>query len=528
MTEPGPGGHGDLDGVDLRTADLDGVSPADLEELRRTSPRRAARIEAELQRRAEGGATRTEEPPAAADGWVDPATGAWQDAHPEPAHAPHHEPVAHEPYPEPDGHEPYAEPVAHEPYPEPVHDSYAEPVEQVHPWDQPAHHYDPAFGDPVADGYVPTEVDEPEPRRGGRTVLRLLLMTVVVGAVGVAGWFAWQQISPLVDQVGEVELFAGSPDFEGPGEGSVEVVVNPGDSGRAMGATLEEAGVVASVDAFVEAANAEPRFTSVQPGTYTLPQGIPAAEAVAALLEPGNRVDDTVVIAEGLRLNQILDRLAERGGYDRDELEAALDTIELPTSAPSADEVLVHPAEGYLYPDGYRFPPDATAETVLQTMVDRNQQVLSELGVAQEDQLEVLTKASLIQGEARLADDFFRVARVVENRLEAGQPLGLDSTINYATQTFDTRTTAEQRETDSPYNSYTRAGLPPGPIKSPGRQAIEAVLAPAEGDWLYFATVNLCTGETAFAVEYSEHLRNVEVLNAWQRENTVDGQLQCD
>ena len=140
----------------------------------------------------------------------------------------------------------------------------------------------------------------------------------------------------------------------------------------------------------------------------------------------------------------------------------------------------------------------------------------------------MLTKASLVQGEARLDEDFGKVAQVIENRLADGQPLELDSTVNYATQTFDTRTTGAQRDSTSPFNTYRVAGLPPGPIKSPGRQAIEAVAAPTPGPWRYFVTVDLCTGQTAFAETYDEHLANVRVLDAWQQDNTDDaGQLVC-
>ncbi|WP_336923557.1 endolytic transglycosylase MltG [Aquipuribacter sp. SD81] len=525
MTDPGPGGHGDLDSADLRTVDLDGV---DLAELRRTSPRRAARVEAELHRRA----TEGEEPV--------------REAFHEPLHEPVDEPV-HEPV-EPSVHgEPYEQPYE-QPHGGPYEQPHAEPYEQphdhpydqhhdgdvqpqaapvVHPWDEPD--YDHTFGDPVADGYVPAEVEPVPTRRGLRSALRLVLMTVVVGAVGVAGWFAWQQVSPVLDQVGDVELFAGAEDFEGPGEGAVEVVVEPGETGREMGQSLVDAGVVASVEAFVAAANAEPDFTAVQPGTYTLPQGIPATDAVAGLLDPANRArEDTVVFAEGLRVEQVLDRLAEQTGADRDELEAALDEVELPAAAPAPEDVLVHPAEGFLYPDGYQFGDDATPVEMLQTMVDRGQEVLAEVGVPPEEQLRVLTEASLIQGEARLDEDFGRVAQVIENRIDQGIPLQLDSTTNYATQTFDIRTTDEQRASDSPYNTYAVQGLPPAPIKNPGRQAIEAALSPTPGPWVYFVTVDLCTGETAFAETLDEHNANVRQLNEFQRENSVDGQLVCD
>jgi UPF0755 protein len=512
MSYRGTGGTGA--GDDARSpvdvAD-DGITDAHLDELRRTSPRRAARIEA---RRAELAREAAARPAAAASGGdevfdqhaVEPAPQAvgWSDAHVE--HGTdwvegHHEVDYEQPGYLDDGH----------------HDAFGDPVDE---------HHD-AFGDPVADGYVaPEGWAAPAPRRRRRGA-GLLALVVVVAIVGTAGWFAYQGLRPVIGDIQAFDLFSAPEDYEGAGQGSVEVVVSPGDRGPQMGRTLADADVVASVEAFIAAANAEPRFTSVQPGTYTLAQQMSAAEAVQALLDPANRVTETVVIAEGLRVDQILDRLAEGTGLPREDLEAALAEAELPAAAAEADGAIV-PAEGFLYPDGYQFGDDPTAAGVIDAMIARNQEVLTDLGVAPEDQLEVLTKASLVQGEARIDEDFGKVAQVIENRLAVDQPLELDSTVNYATQTFDTRTTAEQRESDSPYNTYRFPGLPPGPIKSPGRQAIEAVANPTPGPWLYFVTVDLCTGETAFAESFDEHRANVAQLNAWQRENTNDdGSLNC-
>jgi UPF0755 protein len=510
----GPGAGGDDAG-----APVDVDADVDLDELRRTSPRRAARIEA---RRAE--LAREADARRAAGGEVFD-----QYASPEQAVTPAAVPVEQDDNGWVDGHAVDGHAVDEHAY-----------VDEEHPVEQ--HYYDEhhgehaivhddhldAFGDPVADGYVAPETYVAPPRRRRRRGAGLLAFVVIVAIVGVSGWFAYQGLRPVIGDIQAFDLFSGPEDYEGSGTGSVEVVVEPGDRGPQMGRTLADADVVASVEAFIAAANAEPRFTSIQPGTYNLPQQLPATAAVQALLDPANRVaNDTVVIAEGLRVDQILDRLAEGTDLPREDLEAALDAAELPPVAEEA-EGLIDPAEGFLYPDGYQFGDDPTADAVIAAMIARGQDVLTDLGVAPEDQLEVLTKASLVQGEARIDEDFGRVAQVIENRLEIDQPLGLDSTVNYATQTFDTRTTAEQRDSDSPFNTYRFPGLPPGPIKSPGRQAIEAVLDPTEGPWLYFATVNLCTGETAFAETLQEHNRNVEQLNAWQRENTVDGELVCD
>lgn len=546
MSYRGTGGTGA--GDDARSpvdvAD-DGITDADLDELRRTSPRRAARIEARRAELAREGAARG---PVAGTVAGDEVFDQHAEEHgphdvgPVDAPVEHHGVVEHHPVAEhavgwDDGHHDGAHDdgahlgTGH--YDGTNHYDVANHYDDTSHYDEHhdgehhdgAHH--DAFGDPVADGYVaPEGWVAPAPRRRRRGA-GLLALVVVVAIVGTAGWFAYQGLRPVIGDIQAFDLFSAPEDYEGAGQGSVEVVVAPGDRGPQMGRTLADADVVASVEAFISAANAEPRFTSVQPGTYTLAQQMSAAEAVQALLDPANRVTETVVIAEGLRVDQILDRLAEGTGLPREDLEAALAEAELPAAAGEADGAIV-PAEGFLYPDGYQFGDDPTAAGVIDAMIARGQEVLTDLGVAPEDQLEVLTKASLVQGEARIDEDFGKVAQVIENRLAIDQPLELDSTVNYATQTFDTRTTAEQRESDSPYNTYRFPGLPPGPIKSPGRQAIEAVANPTAGPWLYFVTVDLCTGETAFAESFDEHRANVAQLNAWQRENTNDdGSLNC-
>jgi UPF0755 protein len=111
-----------------------------------------------------------------------------------------------------------------------------------------------------------------------------------------------------------------------------------------------------------------------------------------------------------------------------------------------------------------------------------------------------------------------KIARVIYNRLDKGMRLQLDTTVIYANGgTKAVTTTAEQRAKVSPYNTYLVDGLPAGPIDSPGEAAIEAALAPAAGNWLYFVAVNPDTGETKYAVTGEEHARNVEEFRAWLR-----------
>ena len=120
----------------------------------------------------------------------------------------------------------------------------------------------------------------------------------------------------------------------------------------------------------------------------------------------------------------------------------------------------------------------------------------------------MLIAASLIERES-LPQDFDKVARVILNRLDVGQPLQFDSTVNYALDETEVATTDADRANPTPWNTYAMAGLPATPIASPSIAALQAVENPAVGPWLYFVTVDQ-QGTTLFTDSYDEHLRNIE------------------
>jgi UPF0755 protein len=112
-----------------------------------------------------------------------------------------------------------------------------------------------------------------------------------------------------------------------------------------------------------------------------------------------------------------------------------------------------------------------------------------------------------------------KISTVIDNRIARGTPLQMDSTVNFATGKRGITTTEQDRATDSPYNTYRYAGLPSGPINSPGDAAIAAAVRPEPGPWLYFVTVNPDRGETRFAATAEEHQANVTLFQQWLREN---------
>ncbi len=319
---------------------------------------------------------------------------------------------------------------------------------------------------------------------------------VVVLALGVGG------VVFLKDKVG------GPADYSGGGGPAVTVQVHPGDTATVIGSTLHQAGVVASVAAFVQAAMHDQNSVNVQPGYYSLPTQISASDALTALLDPASRVQNTVTIPEGLRVDQIVDLLVAGTGVTKQQFDQVLahpQSLRLPAYA-SGDP------EGFLFPATYDFPPDATAVTILRTMVRRFDQAAADIRLVPRavavglTPRQAVTVASIVQAEVTVAD-FGKAARVIYNRLNQGIKLQMDSTVNFALKSHDLTLTNEQIGIDSPYNTYKYAGLPPGPINSPGQAALEAALSPATGDWLYFIAVAPGSTQTRFTSSYSQFLQ---------------------
>ncbi len=321
------------------------------------------------------------------------------------------------------------------------------------------------------------------------------------------------------------DLFADPEDYPGPGSGEVMFVVDPGQSIPSMGDELEDLGVVASAEAFEDAADDE-RARGIQAGTYLLKEEMKASDVFEILVDPANLSQSTITIPEGLRAVDIVDRIAENTDFSRKQVRRALDDVDalgLPGFARGNPE-------GYLFPATYPLTPDDTAESLLQDMVERWGQAASDLDLeaASADvrdgysPAEIMTVASLVQAEGR-GRDMAKIAQVIYNRIEnpgeAGQigRLQIDATVDYALgRPLTVNLTQEEREnTQSPYNTFLNAGLPPGPIGNPGEEAIDAALNPAEGGWYYYVTVNLNTGKTKFAETYDEFLQYQAELRSW-------------
>lgn len=297
-----------------------------------------------------------------------------------------------------------------------------------------------------------------------------------------------------------------APDFERQisvvGLDEVVIDIPAGASGSTIGGILFEAGIVKSSEAYFRVAVADSRSQKVAPGQHRLTVGISAQQALDQLLDP-NRIPNLIKVNEGAWKSEIVDALVDYG-FTVNDVKLALSQLQLPKGFSDS--------EGLLFPAQYSFAEGTSALTALQEMVDRftRDEIARTIleGTSRFSAQELLTIASIIQAEGD-AKDFDKVARVIYNRLAIDMPLQMDSTVHFVKkvrgQIFLSRNSTLL---NSPYNTYRRYGLPPGPIGSPGTAAMRAALNPAQGDWLYFITVS--PGDTRFTSNISE-------FNSWKQ-----------
>jgi len=367
-------------------------------------------------------------------------------------------------------------------------------------------------------------------RRIGRGFVLAMLIVVVVGAVFL-GSKLWHT------------LFSTGNDYSGDGVNDVVIQIHDGDSTTAIGKTLHEHKVVATVSAFVDAADGNAAISSIQPGFYKVRTEIPASNAVARLADPQNRVGK-LVIPEGRQLDDVRDvktgavtdgifSLVSRAtcvNLDGDRHCVSVDDLKKSAStvAPSAlsvpdwamNAVTAQGSdhrrlEGLIAPGAWNIDPSAQPQDILSTLIGTSATQYAQGGLLDTAKAmnmspyQILTVGSLVQRESK-PDDFVKVARVIYNRLAENRTLEFDSTVNYPLDRIEVATTDSDRGQHTPWNTYVRPGLPATPICSPGQPALAAAEQPAQGDWLYFVTIDM-QGTTLFTRDYEQHLANIEL-----------------
>jgi UPF0755 protein len=321
-----------------------------------------------------------------------------------------------------------------------------------------------------------------------------LVMAVVVLAA--AGALAWRH------ETRRIRVPAGAS--------PVRLVVPPGASAEAIGRKLRALGLIRHPLAFSLLVRARGLGGGLKAGEYAL-EGPLSLEQIVDQLARGDVVRKEVTIPEGRTLEETALLAGAAGLHVSDFLTAAHDTDLIGDLDPEAPDL-----EGYLFPDTYEIPLTTNpARGLVQRMVGRFRQVMApHLARVEEKGLtvrEVVILASLVELETAVPAERPRIAAVFLNRLERGMLLQTDPTIIYALKQegeWNGNIRRRHLEMDSPYNTYRFAGLPPGPIGSPGRESLLAVLDPADTKDLYFVSRN--DGTHHFSETLREHNRAVD------------------
>jgi UPF0755 protein len=328
-----------------------------------------------------------------------------------------------------------------------------------------------------------------------RRLLFVALVILVAVAAGLLFWFRAELRRP----------------YKGYAEAEVVVEIPPGAAVVAIGDRLVGAGVVRNQILFRWAVRASGTGRRLQAGEYRFTSAMTPAGVVDKLAR-GDVYLVPITFPEGLTVQEMAALYEGRGlGAAADFVTAARAPAPIAALDPSAADL-----EGYLFPDTYAMPRRARAPELVARMVQQFERAFGPGLRAQAEARgltirEAVTLASLVEKETGHPEERPLVSAVYHNRLKRKMGLQCDPTVIYALQRagrFTGNLTRDDLQLDSPYNTYRYAGLPPGPIAAPGLASLEAAVAPAPVDYLYFVSRN--DGSHAFASTLAEHNRNVQ------------------
>lgn len=338
----------------------------------------------------------------------------------------------------------------------------------------------------------------PRSRRNGRARFLLGCTGVLVLALVVLLGGAWV-------------LLYGSQTDAPPGR-AVQFEVPKGSSTAAIADILVDAGVISNANMFRLQARLADADAGLKAGVYDLTTGMSYNDAIAELTRGPEIIYSTVTIPEGFVIDLIAERLEAQANIPASEFLAlartggAREFPDYPYLAAGYQGSL----EGYLFPKTYRIKEGATAREVIEMMLDQFDREMTAVNLAPAESRgmslhEIITLASMIEREAQVADEQVLVSSVIHNRVEKGMRLEIDATIEYILPGNRFRLQNSDLKIDSPYNSYMYAGLPPGPIASPGLGAIQAAVNPAETDYIYYVLTDP-DGSHTFTETWEEFL----------------------
>src|SRR6202050_542492 len=318
----------------------------------------------------------------------------------------------------------------------------------------------------------------------------LLVLAIIVGAAYVALSYYW--LTPT-------EKFAPPR----------EVPIERGEPFHQIARALADAGIVRSELALRVYGRMSRTASQIKPGDYAFKGGERIPDVMRHLVK-GDFIVVTITIPEGLTVHEIAERVAATGLVCEDEFEDAAREGEIVRAL----GLMPLGAEGYLFPATYKFSPRAKLNDVLSAMLMRFFQVLTPQAEDRMFQLgltprELVTMASIVEKEAKVAGERPLIASVFYNRIRLGMPLQSDPTAEYSFE-GESESAAAAVRAPTTFNTYSFAGLPPGPIANPGQRSIEAALYPAKSDYLYFVARD--DGTHVFSKSYEEHQKAIAML----------------
>jgi UPF0755 protein len=319
---------------------------------------------------------------------------------------------------------------------------------------------------------------------------------------------------PLAAAALAAALAAACSSASGPG---VQLTIRKGSSFREAADSLSAHGLVRSARVFSLYAKLRRRDRSLRWGTYVLRPGM-SWEQMLDALRLGRGVVHVVTIPEGLSIADIEPLLIDSLQVTQDSLDAAvrdtalLHRLDVPTPT----------LEGYLFPDTYTFPDKTTAREAVRMMVEEFEKAWKPEWTEQARAMkltrhDIVTLASIVEREVRRDEERPVVAAVYLNRLKIGMPLMADPTITYALGKKPGRVLLKDLRVKSPYNTYLRAGLPPGPIASPGAASMGASLHPAKVSYRFFVAAP--DGHHEFRRTYAEHLEAIRMVRGEKKDS---------
>jgi UPF0755 protein len=293
------------------------------------------------------------------------------------------------------------------------------------------------------------------------------------------------------------------------------VLVELGDNALVVGEKLDKAGVISGKYYLAFYLWRTGHLHALTAGVYDFTPELKIPE-IARIITGGEVASTRVPITfpEGWTAKQVAARLDVNGFSGNDFLLLVnAPPTELKDKYPFLKEIPAGKSlEGYLFPDTYYFAKDASVQDILDKMLKNfdakiSPELLSEIDAQKKSLYEILTMASIVEGEVQNDADRKIVAGLFWNRIAIGMTLGSDATLEYVLGTNDKQHSIAQTKIDSPYNTYVYKGLPPGPVSNPSLAAILATINPAKTDFVYFLS-DPKTGKTIFSKTFEEHVAN--------------------